>query len=692
MTYRQRLRVMTAVLMGAASVAAAGDTPAGRLLREPAVSLPDEGVAARPEIVASRYVSVDFSVMSNTGRPDGVSPLGTTRLVLDLFPAEGASYTAIHERTEPASDGRYAWVGRLDGVDKSGVVMIVDPARRTVTGNITLPGRFYQIRPVKAGLHAVYRVDQARFPEEREPIVPPAAPESEARPDGAETAQDTAGQIDVLVVWTASAATAAGGTVAMQNLVDLAITETNQSYANSGITQRLRLVNKQAVTYNENDAGACGGDVFSCALSRLSGTTDGYMDNVHTLRNTYGADEVALIINNNQYCGLAYLQTTVSAAFATSAFAVADWTCSTGYYSFGHELGHNMGAHHDRFVAPENGAYAYSHGYVDPAQTWRTVMAYGNACGGCTRIQWWSNPDILRSGTPMGVAEGQPTAADNRKTLNNTALTVANFRQAVDGTPALAKCCDFNADGKPDILWRNQATGDNAVWYMNNTTTAGLAMLSALPDPNWRIAGAADFNADTKPDLLWRNMATGQNAFWYMNGASVTGYAFTPTLADTNWRIVGAADFNADTKPDILWRNVATGQNALWYLNGTTLTGNALIASLADLNWHMVGIGDLNADNKPDIVWRNVTTGENAVWYMNGATVASVAFLTTLADPNWKIVGVGDYNADNKPDLVWRDQVSGMDAYWYLNGAATAGVAFFTSVAGPDWRIVPSDF
>jgi hypothetical protein len=30
----------------------------------------------------------------------------------------------------------------------------------------------------------------------------------------------------------------------------------------------------------------------------------------------------------------------------------------------------------------------------------------------------------------MGVPEGQPDAADNRKTLNNTAFTIANFRTA----------------------------------------------------------------------------------------------------------------------------------------------------------------------------------------------------------------------------------------------------------------------
>ena len=34
--------------------------------------------------------------------------------------------------------------------------------------------------------------------------------------------------------------------------------------------------------------------------------------------------------------------------FAPNAFAVVDRTCATGYYSFGHEMGHNMGLNHAR--------------------------------------------------------------------------------------------------------------------------------------------------------------------------------------------------------------------------------------------------------------------------------------------------------------------------------------------------------
>ena len=58
-------------------------------------------------------------------------------------------------------------------------------------------------------------------------------------------------------------------------------------------------------------------------------------------------------------------------------------------------------------------------------------MAYNDKCanvGGynCTRIQYWSNPSVNYNGAATGTAAYE----NNRRTLNNTAFTVANFRKS----------------------------------------------------------------------------------------------------------------------------------------------------------------------------------------------------------------------------------------------------------------------
>ncbi len=54
------------------------------------------------------------------------------------------------------------------------------------------------------------------------------------------------------------------------------------------------------------------------------------------LRNLYKADLMHMIIDDSDSCGCAYINGWVS---------VSHRECTTGYYSFGHELGHNFVSH-----------------------------------------------------------------------------------------------------------------------------------------------------------------------------------------------------------------------------------------------------------------------------------------------------------------------------------------------------------
>jgi hypothetical protein len=208
---------------------------------------------------------------------------------------------------------------------------------------------------------------------------------------------------------------------------------------------------------------------------------------------------------------------------------------------------------------------------------------------------------------------------------------IANFTAALPSW-------DFNGDDKPDILWRNAATGDNYVWYLDGVTVPGGGSLPIVEDQNWKVVGVADFNNDGKPDILWRHEATGDNYIWYLDGVTVSGGASLPTVADQNWKVVGVADFNNDNKPDILWRYAATGDNYVWYLDGVTVSGGAGLPMVAEQNWNVVGVGDFNNDNNPDILWRNTGTGDNYVWYLDGVTVLGGGSMPTVADQNWTIV------------------------------------------------------
>jgi hypothetical protein len=322
---------------------------------------------------------------------------------------------AVFKRWERVSPTSLALIGYIHGIPGSEVLFVTKGSM--MTGTITLPGQLFQIKPVENVIHELQEINPKSYPEHLEPIPVPAE-------QGFSTLDfpfpDDGTQIDVMVVYTAAARDAAGSTTAIESQIDLAVVETNQGYANSGVTQRIRLVHKEEINYSESSFD------WNTALNRLQNTTDGYMDNVHALRDTYHADVVVMIVSANNYCGLGYLMQTVSPSFAAYAFCLVSQDCATGYYSFAHEMGHNMGAHHDRATGGA-GAYEYSHGYQSPDQAFRTIMAY-NCPGSCQRINYWSNPEVIYNGQPTGILYTDPNSADNRRTLNNTVFTVANFR------------------------------------------------------------------------------------------------------------------------------------------------------------------------------------------------------------------------------------------------------------------------
>ncbi len=458
------LLVLAAVLPGSLPTLVAAPPELFSPADLPSAAGRDPAIGARATgrgVLRSRLVEVDFDRLPGEGA-----------LVLNLF--DDVILTALPERVTANPPHGFAWSGRIAGASLSQVTLVVRDG--ILAGNVAVTGAFYQVRPVGDGVHVVRQIDQSAFPDEMEPI--PVELPGNAPPAPLAAPADDGSIIDVLVVYTPDAASASANILAE---IDLAVQETNNSYADSYVAQRVRLVHAAQVSYVED------GDI-STDLARLQVPNDGYMDVVHGLRNTYGADEVVLLVSypSGPYCGMAYLMSSVSSAFEAWAFAVVDVDCATGYYSFGHEMGHNMGARHDWYVDTNTSPYIHAHGYVNATQRWRTIMAYNNECsdGGfnCQRLPYWSNPDVLYSGIPMGVPEGtypscspgQPNPncdADNRKTLNKTAYTVANFRAGLAQPPAAPSSLTATAISSTRI---------DLAWHDNSSTETGFTVERAL--------------------------------------------------------------------------------------------------------------------------------------------------------------------------------------------------------------------
>lgn len=346
---------------------------------------------------------------------------------LNLF--DNADRIAYRTRVDDHGSGRYSWLGTTDD---GGIVSFAVVAGVT-TGTVYLDGRSFEIIPDADGEHTIEELNAAAFPTEEGPDgVLEADMVPDAGGDGVVSgmaAGDTLPEIGVMVLWTPAARSAAGGQANIESLILAAVNNANLSYTNSLVNARLKLVYSAEVAFTETPSNMSGD------LSALRGSTDGKADNIHALRDQYGADIVSLIGNGYAgagYCGLGYLMSSPSTSFASNAFNIVDRTCAAGYLSFAHEVGHNQGLHHDPSNAGSTPSYNYAYGYQDPGGAFRTVLSYG----GATRVPYLSSPSVLYGGRVTGTS-----SQDNARALSNTAATVAAFR---GGSGSTATACSYS--------------------------------------------------------------------------------------------------------------------------------------------------------------------------------------------------------------------------------------------------------
>lgn len=530
------------------------------------------------EALQSQAVKVDLALLQSDRN---------ARLALPL--PDGSTLIAVRTR-QTRNAKAFTWHGSIEG-DALGSVHFAVVGNAIVGDVTTSKGGVFRLRDAgQRGLHVLDRVDPRRFPNEEEPI-----PVDGKRANNEEDtcATDGADQIDVMVAYTDDARLGAGGVAQIEATIYLALEETNQSYIDSNIAQRLNLVHTVEVNYAESGSS-------NTDLTRLTAPSDGQLDNLHTLRNTHAADIVTMLVESfNTGCGQGHIMQTIGNAFESNAFNVVRRSCATGNFTFGHELGHNMSARHDWFVDNTNNSpHAYNHAHLQPTTTsgtapWRTIMAYNNGCeavgASCTRLARWSNPNQFINGDAAGVATGTQQE-DNHRTLNNTALTVANFR-----------CSGRN---RSDV-WMKDTWNDTGA--EPDAAQAGQEMWQS---PYIWVRNAAD--TDQTHRHQHQNPIEGQQNFVYTKvhngGTAASGTlelyaapASTGLSWPASWTLVQAQPLNLTASAtrivETLWTPPGEGHYCMvarWVSAGDPMA----TAETADIN------ANTRANN--NIIWRNV--------------------------------------------------------------------------------------
>ena len=276
----------------------------------------------------------------------------------------------------------------------------------------------------------------------------------------------------------------------------------------------------------------------------------------------------------------------------------------------------------------------------------------------------------------------QATAETALWVMDGLTLASSGYLPAAPGNWTIRGIDDFDGDARADIVWQS-TSGEVAVWMMNNQTIVASGSVTTVA-PEWVLQGVGDFDGDRRADMLWRNSNTSQAVVWLMNGATVLSSASVASPS-SDWSVQGVGDFNGDAKVDILWRNSSTNEAWAWLMNGAAIAATGYVASPPPI-WVVQGVGDFSGEARADILWRNTATGEAVVWTMNGTSIEGTSYIATPPSV-WSVRAVGDFNGDARADMMWRNTSTGENVIWLMNGLSISSTGYLPTISDQNWTV-----
>ncbi|MCA6436389.1 MAG: T9SS type A sorting domain-containing protein [Bacteroidetes bacterium] len=329
------------------------------------------------------YTSINFISIADiqTLAPMGKLNVNLPSIGIDNIPFEMS-------KVEFNNPFDFNWIGNQyvydDSVNTYGSINLIK-SREKFIGHITLDNKSYEIFDLTGGVQVIAVTNLNLFsPDE-------CATGNRVSSVAASANQGPCadGKSKVLVFFTPSAQSVESD---INGRVALAMSQLNQNWANSSISNNLTLVGVQPINFSET--GNISNDLNT--LKSLS--------NVTSLRNSLKA-EIVIFLTNGNYGGIMGLAGGINANF-NETFAIVDVTSSTtGRFTFAHEVNHLFGARHDNDPSPSN-----EHGHIFKTGTgwfgWggvtrKTVMVVIPA--GESRIEHTSNPNVNFMNVPTGV-------------------------------------------------------------------------------------------------------------------------------------------------------------------------------------------------------------------------------------------------------------------------------------------------
>ena len=361
-----------------------------------------------------------------------------------VIPLPGGLFKEFHRHFVNFEDeGSFVWVGVSPSDERETIHL--SSYNHIVVGQIEVKEGSYEIKYLLGDKNVIRRVDTSYFLEDfNDAVIIKNKVSRQIPEEDLQVAVDTSRQItvDIIVGYSQLIETEEGGQNAALALINLHIGMANTAFRNSltgimlGVTAIKRL-----------DMGATPKSLeshFTTLRNSFGKSADPDYDATNpyhvfmAARESTGADLATLLLAGSDIAGVgscgraSVFHNGFSASnfreFRSISMSVVRMGCSL---SLAHEIGHNLGCHHDRDnVSDEhkNVILPYAFGFISSASDFRTVMSYSKG-GCCPRVMYFSNPDL----TIRSVAIGRVGKEDNSRVIRERADLVSRLYDTATG-------------------------------------------------------------------------------------------------------------------------------------------------------------------------------------------------------------------------------------------------------------------
>ena len=207
----------------------------------------------------------------------------------------------------------------------------------------------------------------------------------------------------------------------VSSIIDYLIEYTNDVFKNSKVNLSLELAGSVAIDLE----GAVSGDILS-DMSMAEGAFTSINEDSRDNRASLTAVLRDVTPEDDDAFGKAF----IGGKFLTQSHSVSGYTKSNDASTFTHEIGHNLGAAHNRGEYTEEEMesnkfnFSYAYGFYEPGQH-RTIMSY-LTYGWVPLVDSYSNPEVKFNGYALGAPFLREDSADvSRALFNNRHVAAA---------------------------------------------------------------------------------------------------------------------------------------------------------------------------------------------------------------------------------------------------------------------------